>query len=337
MFKEKNAHYDTLFLHKNFIGDLFIGPRKEQETLFVKTMEQWKSGFNNAIIVNGDALSGKTTFLQSVAQKYFNKEAVFLSIDSTITFGGRKFKTEKNLQETLRSVQKNLSITRPLLVIDALELWRDDTHTLLDNTRALLKFIESEADTVLVVVSISKQMQKQLDTRLRFSEAFSTNINLNKATFEEIYNALLMRHGASHKSLVSESGEELSNKHIEQKVTKLIKEYHYNIGEVLQAWTYGTTMAEDNKVIYKDSDYAFKDFFTATEIIILKFVFLHKHINELALHSFVGRRFENGYKSSLKRLVNLKVLLRDQNSDLQINSVLNSDIKRILIYRGTLN
>lgn len=337
MFKENNAHYDTLFLNKNFIGDLFILPRKEQETVFIKTKEQWNSGFNKAIVINGDALSGKSTFLGYVAQKFFNRNSVFLTIDSAVTFGGRKLKTTKNLTEALQYVKKNLSGKRPLVVIDTLELWRDDEHTLLENTRALLKFIEAESDNVLFVVSISKQMQKQLDKRVRFSEAFSTTIDLNKSTFEEIYKAFIFRHGASHKSLISEDGEIYTNKQIEQKVVKLVKKYHYNIGEILQAWTYGTTMVEDNKVIYKDAGYEFKDFFTVEEIIILKFVFLHKHINELNLLTYVGKNFENSYKSSLKRLTNLKVLLRDQNAQLHINPVLNSDIKRILTYRGTLN
>ncbi|WP_055447580.1 hypothetical protein [Lacinutrix mariniflava] len=337
MFKEANAHYDTLFLNKNFIGDLFIIPRALLEADFVKAKTDWDNGFNKAIVLNGKPLSGKSTFLEFVSQKYFKKNTVFLTINSTISFKGRKFKTTNNLQEALLNIKKNLSGERPLLVIDALELWQDSTHTLLENTRALLKFIESESNNVLVIISLSKHMQNLLDQRLPFSKGFSTTITTNKASFEEIYKALLLRHGASHKILVSDKKETLSKKEIEKQVAKLTRECGYNIGQVLQSWTYGTTMIEENQVQYLNKNLQFRDFFSLEEIIVLKFIFLNKEINELQLKSFVGLQFENTYKSSLKRLTNLKVLLRNQDAQLYINPVLINDIKDILIYRGTLS
>ena len=337
MFKEANAHYDTLFLNKNFIGDLFIIPRTLQELDFVKAKTDWENGFNKAVVLNGNPLSGKSTFLEFISQKYFNKNTVFLTVNSTIPFKGRKIKTTNNLQEALSNIKKNLSGERPLLVVDGLELWQDDTHTLLENTRALLKFIESESNNALVVVSVSKQMQKLLDQRLPFSKGFSTAITTNKASLEEIYKAVLLRHGASHKVLVSEKKEVFSKKEIENQVAKLTRECNYNIGQVLQSWTYGTTMIEDNQVQYLNKGLLFKDFFSLEEIIILKFIFLNKEINEVRLKYFVGLQFENTYKSSLKRLTNLKVLLRNQNAQLYINPVLINDVKDILIYRGTLS
>ncbi len=337
MFKEVNAHYDTLFLNKNFIGDLFLIPRKLQKFAFAKAKTDWDNGFNKAVIINGAPLSGTSTFLQTVAQEYFKKNTVFLTVDTVIPFEGRKIQTTRNLNDALKDIKKNLSGSKPLLVIDTLELWQDEKQSLLENTRALLRFIESESDNVMVVVSISRQMQKQLDRRIRFTDGFSTTITLDKASFEEIYKGFLMRHGASHKILVSEKKEILSNKRIESNLLKLARDCQYNIGEVLQSWTYGTTIIENNQVIYEYKRLSFKDFFIAEELIILKFVFLNKETNELRLITYFGTQFETKYKSSLKRMINLKVLLRNQQAKLYINPVVINDIKDILIYRGTLS
>ena len=337
MFKEVNAHYDTLFLNKNFIGDVFIVDRDLQEFAFAKAKKDWDHGFNKAVVINGSPMSGKTTFLERIAQKHFKKKSVFLTVDSVVPFQGRKINTSRDLGDALLNIKKNLSGTRPLLVIDSLEDWQDEKHSILENTRALLRFIESESDNVLVVVSLSSQMQLLLDQRLRFSAGFSTRISMNRASFEEIYKAFLIRHGASHKVLVSEKREALSKKQIESHVLKLARECHYNIGEVFQSWTYGTTLMDNNQVVYAPKGLTFKDFFTTDDCIILKAIYLHKEMNEVRLKPYVETHFENNYKPSLKRLTNLKVLLRNRKGQLYINPVLINDIKDILIYRGILS
>lgn len=337
MFKEDNAHYDTLFLNKNFIGDLFLLPRQDQEDMIVRSIEQWKNGFNKSVLITGGSLSGKTTFVEYIGEKYFGKNLIHLQPDSIITFGGRKFNTTKDLAEVLQNIKKGFSNAKPLVIIENLELWRDSETTLLDNTRGLLSFIASESDNAFILVTTSKQMQIHLDKRVRFSETFSSNIDVNKSSFEEIYKAIILRHGASHKILVSKDKQPLSNKHIEQNILKLSRRLNYNIGEVLQAWTFGTTMIEDNQVIYENRDSDIVDFFNTEEHIILKYVFLYKKISEIELKNFVGSVYENGYKSSLKRLVNLKILVRDTEGQLTLNPVLVMDIKKILIYRGILN
>lgn len=337
MFKEDNAHYDSLFLNKNFIGNLFLLPRQEQESILVRSIDQWQNGFNKAVLITGDALSGKTTFVEYVGEKYFGKNVIFLQLEATITFGGRKFTATTNLNEVFQNIKKGFSNTKSLIVIENLELWRDTENSLLDNVRSLLSFIVSESDNAFILVTVSKQMQKHLDKRVRFTETFSAEIDLNKSTFEEIYKAVMLRHGASHKILVSKSKEILSTKQIEQNVLKLSRKLNYNIGEVLQAWTYGTTMIDNNQVVYEDLDSSIKDLFNTEEYIILKYIFLYKYLSEFELKNFVGSVYEDGYKSSLKRLINIKILIRDKDGYLKLNPVVVMDVKQLLIYKGILN
>jgi len=337
MFKEVNANYDNLFLNKNFIGNLFLSPRQKQEASIENSVAQWNNGFGKAIVITGDKLSGKSTFVDYIGQKYFGKSTLILKKDTTITFDGRKFKTTHNLKDALHNIKKGFSNTKPLIVIDNLELWNDDDFSLLDNVRALLSFISSESDNALILVTTSRQMQQHLDNRIRFTEAFSNTIKLDKATFEEIYKAVLLRHGASHKTLISKKHDPLSPKQIKQNVLKLSKKLDYNLGEVLQAWTYGTTLINNNKVVYEDADPGFKDFLNKEEVIILKHLLLFNKITEIQLKKFVGKSYETQYKVSLKRLLSTKVLLRDNDGQLRLNPVITKDIKQLLIYRGILN
>ncbi|WP_027392452.1 hypothetical protein [Aquimarina latercula] len=336
MYKESNAHYDTLFLNKNFIGDLFLVPRSEAEKTFRDSISLWNEGFNQSVLILGNSLSGKSTFIEYAAKKYFGKHIISLTINSTITIDGRKFKTSHNLKEVLQYIKNHLYNTKLLIIIDDIELWRDEKSTLLDNVRAVIQFIESESDNAYLMVSTSGAMQSHLDKRLPFSNAFSSVINVNKASAKEIYNAVLLRHGAAHKTIVNADQQTIPPKQIERKVLKLGKELNYNIGEVLQTWTYGTTVIDNNSVIYDEKDFVFRDFFTSEEIIVLKYVFMYKYINEMLLKKFIGKQYVS-YQSALKRLINTKVLLRDTSGILKLNPVVSNDIYEILLYRDIIN
>ncbi|MGB5170745.1 MAG: hypothetical protein WBN69_04890, partial [Eudoraea sp.] len=336
MFKEENAHYDTLFLNKNFVGDLFLVDRQEDEKKIADAIGVWQSGIHKSILVLGNPLSGKSTFMEKMAKEHFGKQVISLRPDSKMVVEGRKFKTTKDLGETLNNVKKSLYNTRPAVLIDDLEVWRSKDYSFLENVQSLLDFLDLETDHVFLMVSISDMMKKHLDNRLSFSDRFSNEINIGQADFNTIYKAILLRNGASHRILVDEKETALTDKKIEQNVRRLCKTLDYNLGEVLQAWTYGTTMIIDNKVIYKDRDIEFADFFTPDELLILKHVVLYTYINEIILKDFMGKRFEQDYKSSLRRLINTKVLLRDEIGDLRINTVLGHDIRELLKYHGML-
>lgn len=336
MLKEENAHYDILFLNKNFVGDLFLVPREEAEAKMTEAVAEWRSGLHKSILVLGNPLCGKSTFMEKMAKDHFGKQILFLKVDSDVVVEGRKFKTTKDLGEALSQVKKSLYNTRPIVMINDIEAWRDKDHTFLQNVQDAINFIESESEHVLVMIGTSHMMRNHLDSRLPFSNSFSTVIDIEHADFQTIYKAILFRNGASHRILIDQDGTPLSDKQIEQSIQKLCRTFNYNLGEVLQAWTYGTKMVTDNKVIYKDMQGTFADFFTAREVLILKYIVLYGYVNEVILKDFIGKRFDSNYRSSLRRLINTKVLLRDEEGHLRINSVLNHDIREILKYRGIL-
>ena len=335
MFKQEDEHYDSLFLNKKFIGDLFLISRQTQEDSLLKTINQWYTGFNKSVLVIGERLSGRSTFLDYTSKKHFGKNAVILQPNSLATIDGRKFSTTNDLKEALQYIKNNnTKSTKPVILIDDLELWRDNNHSLLDNVRALINFIETESDDAFVMASTSKAMMKHLNTRLTFSDAFSTLIDVSKTDKNEIIEALMIRHGAAHRELVSKNLEPLTPKMIQKAIVKLSSKYHNNLGNVLQAWTHDTFVQENEKVVFDDVNYEFPDFFSQQELIILKQATIFKKVTEYGLKQALSSGYESEFKSSLKRLINTKVLLRNSQGHLYINPVILSDVNLFINQRN---
>ena len=332
MYQDENSHYDSLFLSKKFIGDLFLIARKEQEAKLKQIINQWQDGFNKSVLVVGDRLCGRSTFIDYTSKKFFKKHIVTLQPNKSATIDGRKFSTTFNLKEALDYVKNNnIKSTKPAILIDDLELWRDKDYSLLTNIRALVDFIETESDKVFIIVSTTTQMQSHLDYRFDFSNRFSNVINCNIANKEEIIEAIQLRHDAAHRDLVTEDLEIMSNYKMRNIARNLCKQTSNNFGNTLQSWTYKTFVQEDEKVLFKESHYEFLDFFTQQEHIILKQALIYKKISEFGLKRLIANAYDTNYKSSLRRLINIKILIRDTDGDLYINPVVVNDISRIII------
>jgi hypothetical protein len=204
----------------------------------------------------------------------------------------------------------------------------------LSNVRALINFIETESDDAFVMVSTSKMMMHHLDSRLAFSNAFSTVIDVSKTEKAQIQKALLLRHGAAHRVLVNEDLEPLTEKKIKKNIIKMSSRYHNIIGDVLQAWTYHTFVQENEKMLFKDEEEDFPDIFTQQELMILKQASLFKIVTELGLKNVTAQGFELEYKSAVKRLINTKVLLRNSLGHLFINPVILNDVNLFINQRN---
>lgn len=337
MLAKEDENYDILFLTKKFIGDIFLVPREFQEQQFQEAINHWNQGFNKAVLILGDRLSGKSTFLDYTSKKYFGKDIVQLKPNSSSVIDGRKFKTTKDLKEALQYVKNNnVKNTRPILIIDDIELWLDAEHHFLNNIRALINFIENESDEIFLVLATNSALVSSLDNRLGFSKIFSTVINMNNTDKEEVLRAILLRHGASHKTLVSHDKEPISDSRLQKVINKLSKQHQNNIGVVLQAWSYNTVASEEDKIIYDEIEFEFVDFFTNEELIVLKQASIFKRITELGIKRVTSLKYETNFKSAIKRLINTKVLLRDESGSLYINPVILSEIGFLLKSKGLI-
>jgi len=85
-------------------------------------------------------------------------------------------------------------------------------------------------------------------------------------------------------------------------------------------------LEEAIKVIYNEIEFEFVDFFTNEELIVLKQASIFKRITELGIKGVTSSKYETNFKSAIKRLINTKVLLRDESGSLYINPVILSEV-----------
>ena len=336
MLEKEDMHYDSLFLNKDFIGDLYLVPRAQQEEKLADAISQWKTGFSKTVLVTGNRMTGKSTFLTYTGGQFFGKHIVALTPNSTATIDGRKFKTGTSLKEALKYVKiHNNRSTQPVIIIDDLAIWRDKKNSLISNVRALIDFMETIDNRAFIMVSTTPMMRAHLDNRFGFSSAFTTHIDLNKASVIELEEIFQLRHGASHRQLVNEESEPISPERFKGFVDRIGRLSGGNIGCALRSWVHHVSDKEENKLFFSKVEYDFYDFFTNEEIVILKHIMLYRRVTVLELKQVSKHSYEHRFQSAVRRLINTKVLIRE-NQFLIINPVVIREILKILIKRDAL-
>lgn len=334
--KETPDHYHSLFLNKNFIGDLFLVRRKEQEEEIEKIISYWKKGQNRSLAVLGDPLCGKSAILEYVSHQFKSNEVHHLTPGADISIEGRKLKVGKNLEEVLNFVKRSISNSKPLVVLDDLHLWRDSNSSLLTNAEVLIDFISSSSSKVFVIVGMTNALRLHLDTRMKFSQSFTNLLHANTSTSDEIYRAVMLRHGASHRSIFEKEGVKMNEIQLQKKIGWLTKKFDFNIGAVLQAWIFCTDVQEDGSIRFSEKETHLNDFLSISELLILKNCLLFGYSSDLELKNLFTDRYENEYKPAVRKLFNIGVLDRDANGYLIVKNTVRQDIYSILKYRELL-
>jgi energy-coupling factor transporter ATP-binding protein EcfA2 len=334
--KETPDHYHSLFFNKNFIGDLFIVKRSSQEETLEKIVNFWKKGQNRSLAVVGDPLSGKSTLLEATTHLFKSKDVHYLVPSGEISIEGRKFKTGKNLGDTLNFIKRSVINTKPILVIDDLHVWRDKDVSLTENISALIDFISSNSSKVFVLVGITNSLRFHLDSRLPFSEGFTNILETNTATFEEIYKAVMLRHGASHRTIFEKEGVTMEQAQLRKKIVWLAKKYDFNIGAVLQAWIFCTDIESDSSIRFTEKETHLNDFLSTAEMLILKNCLLYGYSSDLELKNQFTERYESVYKPAVRKLLNIGILDRDNSGYLIVKNTVRQDLYSILKYRELL-
>lgn len=328
--KPNTDHYHALFLTKNFVGDLFLVPRIGIENQLEDTVKQWNQGNGRSILLSGGPFSGKTTLAEHLSKHFFAKRTILLQPETDIIVEGRKYRTSKDLKEALNFVKRSVSSTAPLLILDDLHQWRDHEHTLLMNMKALMDFISNQSERILICATISEVLQKHLDSRIPFSLAFTTLQNATKSTSDEIFKAIMLRHGASHKDVIEKSGNLLNDRQLEKKISSLTRLFDYNLGAVLQAWTFCTDILDSDQVRYVEKEIQLNDFLSDEEVLILKYCLLYGYGSELELKEFFTSRFDSDIKPSIRKLLTINVLGRNEEGQLIVKDSVKQEIYMLL-------
>ena len=325
------GQYASIFLTKGYVGESFWIGREKHLTHFKESLQSWKNGFHGSVLLTGRRLSGKTLFGEKIANQHFPKNTIRVVPNSLVQVNGRKFVTTNDLAPVLEFIRQYSEDSPSLVWIDDLELWASEEILLGKNTRALVDFIDSAPKNLFFMVAMSNWLRSHLNTVYKLGAAFQAEINLDKMDQQEIAKAILIRHGATHKLLVNNEGEEISGKLFQKRIGKINKESKSNIGDALNLWIANVKNVGEDRIGFKPMvNYSLPEFLTPDVAVLLSTISLQKVTSDYRLRRIFGSPFGQNYRKNLQRLIKLKIVIRNLDGTLMINETIANELVQLL-------
>lgn len=330
-----NHHYASIFLTKGYVGESFWVGREEKIQHMNSLIENWKTGFRGAVILTGNRLSGKSFFGDLVSHHHFPENTLKIKPEQALEVEGRILNLSFDLEEALEFVKKYSLQNRPLIWIDDLETWCSPTIPLSKNIAALLEMVDSHSNRMFFMVSMTSWAKARMGQFHHIDEVFQAEINLDQMATNEIGEAILIRHGATHDILIDEQDNEIPP----QKLRKMIKRISHtaegNIGDALNIWAASIEKVETDKVRFRfRSGHGLPAFQQSDSMLILATVLVEKQTNEYRLSKLFGPVFQNHYSHVLQRLINIGLIVRRSDGLLQVSDLAVNDLAQILIQKN---
>lgn len=325
-----NLHYTNIFMTRGYIGSSFWVGRTDELNHISTQIENWRQGFRGALLLTGKRFSGKTLLGQLVNHNYFGNNAIALNPENRITIQGRTFETTMDLGESLDFVLKYQQ--EPTMIwIDDLEIWQDDKITLSQNVRRLIRAIDQNAGRIFFMVSTSNWLHNQLKQWFDIGKIFQTEITLDRMSLEDIKQAVLIRHSATHMQLVNTDGEEFNSKELDKLVGRLYRLSEGNVGQVMHHWAALMRKYNDEKVQpHSEVMYTLPDFLNPDIAVLLRSIMIERRTNEYRLRKYLGPSFKTVYGPILQRALILGVVQRNMNGWLEVNPMVVNEVGRLL-------
>lgn len=326
-----NNHYNSLFLTKGYIGESFWVGRQDELNHLERLIQDWRLGYRGAVSLTGQRLSGKSLMGELVSNRYFQQNTIRLAPKSTITVKGRRMSTSYDLEEALSFIRKHTLNTPYLIWIDDLELWSDHHVPLGKNVQALRRYIDDYGNHLFFLVAMGNSLRHQLEQFLDIMRVFQAEINLDRMPLPDIREAIMIRHGATHKELLDNKEREVTPQRFQQMTAKVHKAAHANIGEALNIWAFSTRAMDEDRVMHHlKTLYELPDIISQENALLLSSVVLSKKTNEYRLRKLFGPAFSEKYRGVLQRLISIGLLRRAADGWLEITESAANDLGRIL-------
>lgn len=327
----ENHDYSSIFLTKGYIGESFWVERKLRMEHVETIIEQWRKGFRGSILLHGKRFSGKSLFGEMVALRYFRNSFIRLTPNGIINIEGRKLQIDGDLAEALDFVIKHSVKDKNLIWIDDLELWTSNKFSISENVKVVKRYIDNHSNRVFFMVSMSNWLKAHLNKIYQIDKVFQTAFSLDKMNLEEIQRAIIIRHGATHKTLLNTKGEIMTPKEFSKLATKISRLANGNIGEALNLWALCTEKVDEEKVKHEFKPGTMMPNFINPDIaIVLSAVMMEKRTNEYRLRKLFGQPFNDKYRNIVQRLISIGLLSRHIDSQLEINELVVNEVGRLL-------
>ena len=326
-----NHQYSNIFSARGFIGESFWVGRRSELNHISQLIQDWRSGYRGSAIITGKRFTGRTAFGEIVASRFFPHKTVHLRPNMCVKIDGRSFDAKDNISEVLEFIKKNTINNAHLIWIDDLELWQSAKVTASENIQALLRAIDELSGQLFFMVSMTNWFKAHYEQMTGLDRVFQATINLDYMTEEEVKRAITIRHGATHKLLVDENGEEVVQQRFGKMVQTVYRDADYNIGQSLNLWSFTIKRVNDQRVIHHPTpSYQLPDFIDDDNAILLRTLLMIKRANEYRLRKILGASFTQKYRPIVQRLLRLGVLERHIDGMLEINESIVNDVAALL-------
>ena len=315
-----NSHYAAIFQAKGYVGESFWVGREDKLQHIESIIDNWKKGFRGAVALTGKRFSGKSFFGEMVANRFFSENTIRLTPGSVIKLQGRKMEVEYDLEEALEFIHKNTLNQHPLVWIDDLALWWSPVVPLNQNVRALRRYIDAYSSNIFFLVSLSKGLASHLQQLHNVGGLFQAELNMDFMSADSVREAILIRHGATHKALLNEQFQEASPQQFNRLAARVHRAAEGNIGEALLHWALSIHKNDDDSAfIHPLPEYALPDFLNPDTAVLLCAIIMQKRTNEYHLRKLMGPPFSEKYVNILRRLLSVGLLSRHPNGWLEVN------------------
>lgn len=328
----ENNMYRNIFETTGYIGESFWVGRKNELARIEEVIGNWRLGFRGSVVLTGDRFSGKSLFGELVANRFFATKTIHLTPQSVIEFGGKTFKTSYDLKKALAFIKRHTKDSGTLVWLDNLELWQSRDFPLNRNIRALKDSIGGGSTQIFYLVSMTSWLENQLLRFHNLESIFQAKINLDEMGLQEVWEAILIRHGATHKTLIDEkTQQEITSRRFHKLARQVYNSADGNVGDALNLWSNSIEKIDDENVIFRQKEsYPFPDFINSENGLLLSTIVVAKRISEADLRKIFGPSYNEKYASTLRQLINIGLLERLQDGKLQIIETAVNRVGRLL-------
>ena len=334
----RNAGYTSILMTRGYIGESFLVGREDEAAQLRSLIEAWRAGYRGSALLTGRRLSGRTLFGEYVANRFFPGNTVRLRPGATLNFAGRRLSPGGDLAEALAFVVKHGLQQQPLVWIDDLETWHDRDRSLGANLRALGRAIDDHSHRIFFLAATTNAVHHHLDHFRDLDRLFQSTINLDNFSLADMQRAILIRHGATHRALVTPEGEPLAEAAVAKRIRRMHRNAYGNVGDTLNRWANQTVRYDDERVTVTGGwRHQLPDFLTPPSGLLLSTIYLDKRTTDYRLRKLFGPAYAGEYASTVQRLLRVGLLRRTAAGELEITESVVNDVGRHLTDAGLLN
>ncbi|MEO1450923.1 MAG: hypothetical protein AAFV07_15445, partial [Bacteroidota bacterium] len=298
-------YYKQLFTGVQSVNAPSIPNREGELKLARRAVKTLRAEGGGAILVTGEALSGKSFFAEYVAGHLFDGKVYRVHPPMG---GSRKvadltssLQRATGLKGAMQHMLPRLQPGSVILLTD-LELWWERSRDGMNALQRLLRMIDTHGRRLNFVAEVNLHAFRLLRKLTDLEGHFAATINLAPLSAELLRKTVMERHFSGGGALywADEADDELSNRELARLFRRYLRITGGNIGAVLRLWLGHIEVYADNKVFIRppegrnlpvlpDPDW---------EVILSQLV-LHKHMN----YEKIQRVLMLGSKSAARRVM----------------------------------